>query len=357
MKPRVRLTTEGRYWLAATGLLWLVGLLKGINLILLLAYILLALWALNWFAVRRSAKSFLAARRGLPVAFAGDTVTWELTVMPIGKPILGAAVSDAIGDDTLTWGGLLLRPGEPTRLRRRWPVGSRGARKLGPVVVRTAYPFGLFERSIECETGDEWVVLPRIGTIHMDRLVRWMQSSGRPNERQRRARRAIAEPTDTAGLRDFRPGDSPRWIHWKTTARRNELVVREFDQAACRELTLVVETAGPAEIVEQALSLAATIVWEWPKQSGGRLKLVIVGDEVRRFDHAAAVGPYWPLLEQLGRAEVVTRLTDRKLGDSANPGGLLVISNRATAADDYGRYAAVIHPTSPPDFYRPARTR
>ena len=58
---RTALPREGQYWLLAFIGLWLVGWMKGINLILLLAYLLFFLWALNWFVARRSLRGFHTA--------------------------------------------------------------------------------------------------------------------------------------------------------------------------------------------------------------------------------------------------------------------------------------------------------
>jgi uncharacterized protein (DUF58 family) len=84
------------------------------------------------------------------------------------------------------------------------------------------------------------------------------------------------------GLRGYRPGDSPRSIHWRTSARRGELMVREFEDLPGDDLTLVVEAVGPAgPELEDVISLAATVCWEWCRQTGDRLALAVAGAEPR----------------------------------------------------------------------------
>src|SRR5262249_49364986 len=59
--------------------------------------------------------------------------------------------------------------------------------------------------------------------------------------RRRRPRRHPTAQAEFHGLRAFRSGDSPRWIHWRTSARCGELMVREFEDVPPDHLVLVVE--------------------------------------------------------------------------------------------------------------------
>src|SRR5438045_2527247 len=77
-KRRISLPREGRYWVLATIGLWLTGWFKGINLILLLGYLLLALLVLNWFAARRSLRGVAARRSVRGPIFAGAPFWWEV---------------------------------------------------------------------------------------------------------------------------------------------------------------------------------------------------------------------------------------------------------------------------------------
>jgi uncharacterized protein (DUF58 family) len=135
---------------------------------------------------------------------------------------------------------------------------------------------------------------------------------------KQRARRHPAAQADLHGLRAFRSGDSPRWVHWPTTARRGELMVREFEEMPTDSLVLVLDPTQPEQWLvggrqsevggqmsaakngprarkgrpsdandgrpvtadlrlEDAVSLAATIVWEWCRQAGDQLVLAVAG--------------------------------------------------------------------------------
>src|SRR4029079_2445248 len=95
-------------------------------------------------------------------------------------------------------------------------------------------------------------------------------------------RRVTHDHTDVRGIRSYRPGDSLRAVHWKSSARRRELMVREYDAAPSPELLLVVEPWLPAEPMEQdranleaALSLGATVAWTWCRELSARATVVV----------------------------------------------------------------------------------
>src|SRR5205085_1363497 len=123
----------------------------------------------------------------------------------------------------------------------------------------SAYPFGLAQRRVRLRAEQYVVILPRLGRLHRGRLRRFLRPVGLAHAPARR--QALRHPTAQAefhGLRAFRNGDSPRSIHWRTSARCGELMVREFEDVPTDNLVLVVDPAnGPG--LEDAVSLAATI--------------------------------------------------------------------------------------------------
>ena len=116
---------------------------------------------------------------------------------------------------------------------------------------------------------------------------RWLERLARGDGRLRHlARPSMIHQDDLHGLRPFRPGDSPRWIHWRTSARRNEKMVREFERASGQNLIVVVDCAhqqAPADRpdpqFEELLSLAATICWEWGQHNNDQLFLLVADRE------------------------------------------------------------------------------
>jgi uncharacterized protein (DUF58 family) len=281
--PRRRLTREGGYWLFAAGTLLTTGLFKGINLITLLGCLMLVLWVLNWRACGRRLRR-LSGRRWLeePV-FAATPFTLEADLQNSGR---GGQVGLVLRDEGLEQGPswfVPLLPGRTTgHYRQTITCRQRGRCTLGPLVVSTRLPFGLLERSLVLAPRHELIVLPRLGRLHRGRLRCHLAQVNLIIGRARlRPRRHPAAQADLHGVRAFRSGDTPRWIHWRTTARKGELMVREFEELPTDNLLLVLELApdGDPLLGEEAISLAATVCWEWCRQTGDRLVLAVAGAE------------------------------------------------------------------------------
>jgi uncharacterized protein (DUF58 family) len=124
------------------------------------------------------------------------------------------------------------------------------------VTISTSFPFGLFEKSRDLPLKGELVVWPR-----SDRRVRT------PSPGSGRMARAGSLTVGNAGmrgeyrgLRNYRPGDDPRDIHWRTTARLGQPVVREYEQGDTRTLWLCLDTRGrPGERAEAAIEIVASL--------------------------------------------------------------------------------------------------
>ena len=110
-----------------------------------------------------------------------------------------------------------------------------------------------------------------VGEVDPAGLRRWLVRTGAGDEFSRRpVHRQSSITADVRGVRPYRPGDSPRDVHWRTTARRNSLMVREYDSTEPLDLVLVVEAwvpvtpaAADRDRLEGAISLAASVFWTW----------------------------------------------------------------------------------------------
>jgi uncharacterized protein (DUF58 family) len=274
--PRVqlRVTRAGRLWILAAVGLGLTGLTKNINLILLLGYFLGGLFVLNWVAARRSLLGVSGVTDLPPATFAGEWVRWAVLVGPAGRSTSGLWVRTQAAGAAVEWPSFAGGNG-PIKLARPVRLGSRGRFTAGPVTLGTSFPFGLVEASVSWPDAREYVVYPRRGQVSIDRVLPRILDVARLGQR-RVAVRHLTDGTDIHGLRQFRTGDSPRWIHWKTTARVGTLMVREFDRAAGPSAAVVVEPAGMTDAdQEAALSFVATLVAEWGQSQDGRLTLLI----------------------------------------------------------------------------------
>jgi uncharacterized protein (DUF58 family) len=159
---------------------------------------------------------------------------------------------------------------------------ERGLYRFGELELVSRYPFGFFERSLRCAGPHELVVFPRLGKLsrrfwNIERASPFRQEGHRPG--------VSPEEADYHGLREFRPGDSPRWIHWSTTARRARLMVKEFEARHNRDVAVLLEPWLPPQSdaqdraqLELALSVTATLLVELCQRHGLHVLLGIAGD-------------------------------------------------------------------------------
>jgi uncharacterized protein (DUF58 family) len=192
------------------------------------------------------------------------------------------------------------------RARVQWQCSSpkRGRYHFRDLDVGTRSPFGIVEHRVMIALPDQIVVYPRIGQL----TRRWflLQRQSTENRRGQRHDRS-AQQMEYHGLRDYRSGDSPRWIHWRTSARRGELMVKEFEQQNEQDLAILVDpwlprtkaSAEQREALEQAISFAATVCLETCRHQGRRLLLGWTGPAPEVRHGPASVKLLHELLEQL----------------------------------------------------------
>ena len=135
----------------------------------------------------------------------------------------------------------------------------RGIYPLSTLTVSTSFPFGLFFKERDVELEGELIIWPR-----HDRPVRApFPGAGRARVRGQTMAGAPGTRGDYRGLRPYRPGDDPKDIHWRKSARLEAPVVREYERDASETLWICLDLGGeagsdPAEaLVEVAASLAA----------------------------------------------------------------------------------------------------
>jgi uncharacterized protein (DUF58 family) len=283
---RLRFTPTGLLWLGVSGLVGGLAWFKSINLVLIIVYAMFLLLVLNgllaWLAVRRTTVSRIA----VPPMFAGERAECRVKVTNDSPRPVTVTAEDRAGDGANTF--LVYRlPAGQTIYCSAWREFPTRGRFGGPVSVLSGFPFGLLECERPGAASGEIIVLPRIGYAEPDGLRRWVSRNAAGEERSRRVqRRVTSDQAEVRGVRGYRAGDSLRDVHWKTTARRGEVMVREYDTAPSPELVLVVEPWLPEnpvpadhERLESALSLAVTMAVTWRRAFDSPVLIAVAGLE------------------------------------------------------------------------------
>ena len=125
------------------------------------------------------------------------------------------------------------------RVRRHYRLRGerRGAYDFGPVLLSSGDLFGFRERRREDDRLDTVLVYPKIVALENLRL-----KMARPFGDFASERRISEDPLRLAAVRDYQPGDSIRYIHWKATARRGALQTKVFDPGASQTLIICLNT-------------------------------------------------------------------------------------------------------------------
>ncbi|MEV6649770.1 DUF58 domain-containing protein [Streptomyces sp. NPDC051219] len=138
----------------------------------------------------------------------------------------------------------------------------RGRYPLGPLQLRLTDPFGMCELTRSFSAYDNLTVIPRTEPLPPVKLAG--ESSGYGEGRQRSL--ALAGEDDVIP-RGYRHGDDLRRVHWRSTARYGELMVRREEQPQRSRCTVMLDTreiahqgAGPDSAFEWAVSGAASVL-------------------------------------------------------------------------------------------------
>lgn len=224
----------------------------------------------HWLVRRLS-----VVRAGPERAEEGETIVFHVEVENVGHlprfmvelvdrlPFVGAA-SGAIANGEKTLGVISYVPG---RGRRRFemslPCEKRGFYRLGPVGLASSFPLGLAEaRQTRNDGVQTLTIYPDIFNIVA------LPLRGAPSQIHRGGYQLPegAGAAEFSGLREYRRGDNPRHVHWPTTARLNELMVKEFEPlaSACLHIVLDLNSAsnvgmGRHATLEYALRIAGSI--------------------------------------------------------------------------------------------------
>jgi uncharacterized protein (DUF58 family) len=137
----------------------------------------------------------------------------------------------------------------------------RGRLVLTGVTLSTSFPLGLTTARRRHEQAAEWVVWPARGRLKVELFAHGAayEAGGAPSGR-------AGGQDEFYGVREYRAGDSPRWIHWRRSAGRAQPVVREMSRPQPQAVWVVLDTqmSGTSsacdERRERAIRLAATVV-------------------------------------------------------------------------------------------------
>ena len=316
-KHRTTICHEGAYYLAMLTVLCVGVMVSEANLLLVLAGMLCGPLLIGWRLLAVSMKR-LDVRRTVPRGVsAGDLIVVNVSVTNKRRRMASWALAaeDRLRRENKVGRRHTIRPtvyfshvpsGETCNQAYRGRLLERGRYILGPMKVSTRFPFGLFRRTITFRHADTLTVFPRLG-----RLTRaWTARRHEAFEGlQRRRRQHSRSSGEYYGVREWQSGDSLRWIHWRSSARHGDLIVRQFEPHGNRDVAVLVDLWQPnkpdteaLQNVELAVSFAATAVSDICRKGGGNLSVGISGPVPEWTSGPVSVGLVEGTMERLAIA-------------------------------------------------------
>jgi uncharacterized protein (DUF58 family) len=314
---------------AGSFLVFAVGTNVQAGWLFVLASILMAVAVAGWVLPARMVRGISVERRAPSSAHQGDDVPVDVVVR--GDP-RHARISLVISDPFVTPTRLFLPHLDGaeevvfTTLRR---ASRRGPVEGGHVEVSSSGPLGVATARRSVPAGGATLIYPRAIPLTWFPGVDGANEPGLPATSTHR--RGVGQ--DYLGIREYRPGDAPRHVHWPSSARLGSLMVREFEQERPHRLAILIDTSADAGTegtpLDTCCSAAASV---------GILAL----ERGQPVDVCAGKEGALVVLSEPGPLELLRWLAHLRSG-----GGLSVAEAARAAADRLGpdRTAVVAFPT------------
>ncbi len=200
-------------------------------------------------------------------------------------------------------------------------TARRGQYRLGPLVVTTEGPFGIFALSRSLYSENVITVLPRLQP-----LPYWPLEQPEAHAQRAHLPSPFTDPTTLVSTHPMLPGDSPRLIHWKRTARTGTLQIRESEASAGGNTLIVLDLQAEAyrnrEVLLDAGTEIVVAIGHSVLHGGGTLTVIGTGRSPVRIGPNRGTHALGELLETMamlsadGMQPLGAWLADRLVGTS-----------------------------------------
>lgn len=248
-------------WLA----LFVTAMASGIDLLYYLSYLVLFVGVTMWIVSRQTLEGLTVKRQiGQAYAHLGDTIElrYELqNAHRFGK--LWLEIFEESSWPEHLPGRVLSIAGQKDR---KWKVLVRALRRgrfqLGPIVLRSGDPFGLFSTEMRVDAPALILVYPKVLP-----LLHWQLPGSQLEGGVLTGQRSLQATSMVMGIREYRPGDSYKSIHWRSSARHRTLQVKEFELDRTADLWIYLDLDrhwhrgdGETATIERAVTVVASVV-------------------------------------------------------------------------------------------------
>lgn len=290
MRSRVVIPREGLVYLGMMLLLAVGGLVGHSNMLLLVFGLMAGPWVLNGWFVYMALRNVTVERRARDRVMAGEPMVVDVTahnnkrwitsrLIDVRDEISSHDHSQLLGAGIVTI--VRLPAGEHRTGHYQVTFSRRGLYQLGPLRISSRFPLGIGERGQLISQTQSVLIRPKTGRLRPGWLKRHQD---RAESRLTHSPRTGVFDDEFHRIRELRTGDNPRSIHWRSTARRGQLMVQEFHENRDPNFFVLLDLCDDAdfsdESAELAVSAAATLCASRAHGgSDGPLMLAITGEK------------------------------------------------------------------------------
>jgi len=279
---RISFTSGGLAFTVGTFAVGFAAMNTGNNLLYLLLGSMLGFIVVSSWLSEQAIRALRIVRRGPRSVTVGHDLrlTYEITNLKSRLPSLAVEISEQGLPEKAFLGHV--PPEGRASVRSVNSFVRRGIYPLGTVTLSTGFPFGLFKKERDVEIPGEVVVWPRT-----DRPVREPSpGAGRIPKVGMSSGGVSGARGEYRSLRAYRIGDDSRDIHWKSSARLREPVLRQYERDGAETRWICLDTRGePGDAAEVAIEVAASLAASAVAQHRP-FGLVVGGDVLEAGDGA-----------------------------------------------------------------------
>jgi uncharacterized protein (DUF58 family) len=304
---RVRPTREGWVFLTTLMAVAMAALNTGNNLLYLVMAAMLSLVAVSSILSEWSIRGLRVSRALEGEAFAGEPLggRWRVVNRRALVPAVDIRVEEGFAAHARLGGTApasfaAIAAGGAAVEEANWRFLCRGVHRMSAIRISTAWPFGIFQKWYEVAAPMDVLVFPGRAAGPASHPARG--GGGRADADGGSTRASHGSDGDFLGLAEYRDGDDPRRIHWRSSARLARLVAAdrgEDRQASVLEIS--VDAPGPGEARERSQRFETRIA----EAAGELWRAVEAGREVR----LSLLGQQQPAArDRAGRAQLLRAL-------------------------------------------------
>ncbi|MEG0742626.1 MAG: DUF58 domain-containing protein [Clostridia bacterium] len=316
------------------------ALSMGNRMYLLIAIIIALSWVFSYVSVRLAEKTIKVtnALSGVKVN-RGDVVSMDIAVSHRGAlPIAPVALRMRATSNTPAGTIHLTQLGKrKQRVTHKFAADHVGAMFPGVDSYIIADVFGFFKREHKPDlAGQELLVLPVPFDVEPLRFAAGDMGV-------ETMKRAMEDPSSPSDFRSYQQGDPLKRIHWKMSARKREIIVRQFEEPALPDALVLLDTSPPhlgnqpppdsAPFLQDALLETAASVVACQIRQDNPVRMPLVGD--RPMEYSSRMGLAL-LLDELSRCtfnetERFERVLMMQMAELRKTGAVVIITTRLTS--------------------------